>query len=182
MKHKDASAYAQNFEAVADLLRQNGTIVLNRGAEIGVRQGFFSKHLLITFPDLEMRLVDPFAPYQDVDKFYTKEDQEALRKECMKRLAAFAARTAYYFEPSIVAAEHVPACSLDFVFIDAEHTYEAALADCLAWLPKVRTGGVLCGHDYEMPEVRMAVDEMAGRLGNQVGHIGLPADVWYMGV
>lgn len=51
--------------------------------------------------------------------------------------------------------------SLDFVFIDAGHTYEAVLADIKAWLPKVKPGGVLAGHDYNHAAgVRQAVKQM----------------------
>ena len=38
--------------------------------------------------------------------------------------------------------------SLSFVFIDGSHQYSDVLADLLAWLPKVKSGGVLAGHDY----------------------------------
>ena len=38
--------------------------------------------------------------------------------------------------------------SLDFVFIDADHKYESVRADILAWMPKVKKGGILAGHDY----------------------------------
>jgi SAM-dependent methyltransferase len=51
--------------------------------------------------------------------------------------------------------------SLDFVFIDASHEYEDVKADILAWLPKVKIGGILAGHDYDNFEgVNRAVDEI----------------------
>ena len=37
----------------------------------------------------------------------------------------------------------------DLVFIDADHSYTATLHDIRTWLPKVRPGGILCGHDCE---------------------------------
>jgi predicted O-methyltransferase YrrM len=50
--------------------------------------------------------------------------------------------------------------SLDFVFIDAAHDYTSVKIDIRNWLPKVRKGGVLSGHDYSWwPEVKQAVDE-----------------------
>ena len=51
--------------------------------------------------------------------------------------------------------------SLDFVFIDAGHTYENASADIKAWLPKVKPGGFIAGHDYgSAPGVNRAVNEL----------------------
>lgn len=38
--------------------------------------------------------------------------------------------------------------SVDFLFLDAGHAYEAVAADLKAWMPKVRSGGWLAGHDF----------------------------------
>ncbi len=54
--------------------------------------------------------------------------------------------------------------SLDFVFLDADHVYARVKGDILAWLPKIKKGGILAGHDYEPqhPGVKQAVDEIFG--------------------
>ena len=49
---------------------------------------------------------------------------------------------------SVEAAATFEDASLDVVFIDAEHTYEAVCADIDAWKPKVKCGGYIAGHDY----------------------------------
>ena len=51
---------------------------------------------------------------------------------------------------SIAAAATFADATLDFVFIDADHSYEAAKADIAAWKSKVKPGGILCGHDCEL--------------------------------
>lgn len=50
--------------------------------------------------------------------------------------------------PSIEAAKQYADNSLDVVFIDADHHYEAVLADLNAWYPKVKPGGIIAGHDF----------------------------------
>lgn len=50
--------------------------------------------------------------------------------------------------------------SLEFVFIDAAHDYDNVKADINAWLPKIRKGGILGGHDHQIDGVRKAVEEI----------------------
>lgn len=38
--------------------------------------------------------------------------------------------------------------SLDFVFIDAHHSFDEVTQDINCWYPKVKIGGTLAGHDY----------------------------------
>lgn len=56
--------------------------------------------------------------------------------------------------------EHGPV--FDFVFIDADHSYEGCAGDIAAYIKLVRSKGVLAGHDYHWPGVKQAVDEWFG--------------------
>jgi len=51
--------------------------------------------------------------------------------------------------PSHLAAKLFADNSVDFLFIDANHSYECVRADIDAWLPKMRFGSWICGHDYD---------------------------------
>lgn len=51
--------------------------------------------------------------------------------------------------PSQVAASLIRDHSLDLVFIDGDHSYACTRDDISGWLPKVRQGGILAGHDCE---------------------------------
>ena len=74
----------------------------------------------------------------------------------------------YYFPlkiPSLDAVHKFEDKSLDFVFLDGSHEYEDVRQDIIAWMPKIKKGGVLAGHDYypNNPEwfgVNRAVDEI----------------------
>ena len=58
-------------------------------------------------------------------------------------------------------AAHFADGSLDYVFIDADHSYAAVSRDIDAWRPKVKPGGILAGHDFTpvFPGVIQAVTE-----------------------
>lgn len=66
---------------------------------------------------------------------------------------------------TVEAAKAVPDGSLDFVYIDADHSYEGCKADIETWLPKIAPGGVIGGHDYcdVWPGVMRAVNESFGK-------------------
>lgn len=68
---------------------------------------------------------------------------------------------------SIDVAERHFDQSIDLVYIDADHFYASVVADIRAWLPKVKPGGWIGGHDYNderwKPEVNRAVDEVLGK-------------------
>jgi predicted O-methyltransferase YrrM len=63
---------------------------------------------------------------------------------------------------SKAAARKFKAESLDVVFIDLDHSYEAVKEDIKLWLPKVKRGGYIAGDDYHpnWPGVIQAVDEL----------------------
>lgn len=67
-------------------------------------------------------------------------------------------------QDSSQAATLYPNKSLDFVFIDANHDYDSVLQDIQTWLPKIRPGGHIAGHDYASDvRVKKAVDDFFGR-------------------
>lgn len=66
----------------------------------------------------------------------------------------------------------------DLVFIDADHSYDGVLADIRAYVPLVRPGGILAGHDYTTdvhPGVRRAVDDHFGGRAEQG-----PGSIWWI--
>ena len=52
----------------------------------------------------------------------------------------------------------------DFIYIDGSHTYESVKRDLELYLPKLKKGGIIGGHDYSQiwPGVIEAVNEVVG--------------------
>lgn len=137
-----------------------------RGAEIGVWTGEFSEQLCASIPGLRITCVDPWQQYPD----YTegKNDQARLDKAFQATLSRMAIYPHTILRmPSVEAAVYVEDGSLDFVYIDGNHAEAFVRQDLEAWYPKVRAGGVMSGHDYELKakhkhvEVKQAVDKFA---------------------
>lgn len=60
---------------------------------------------------------------------------------------------------SAASAENFADGSVSFCFIDAAHDYDSVVRDVIAWIPKIKPGGMLAGHDYPCPDVHKAVVE-----------------------
>ena len=125
------------------------------GAEIGVEQGKFAKSLCRA--GLDVLCVDPWTAQTDYRRHLDQSAWDRLMAQARERLAPYGARLLK--ATSLAAAAQTPDESLDFVYIDARHDYESVRADIRAWAPKVRRGGVVAGHDYNLDGVKRAVDE-----------------------
>lgn len=117
-----------------------------RGAEIGVERGHFSAALCTALPGLELLAVDAWQAYRGYREHVSQEKLDGFYAETCERLAPFNAEVLRGFSVDLAAA--VPAGSLDFVFIDGNHALPSVIADLAAWVPKVRPGGIIAGHDF----------------------------------
>lgn len=95
-------------------------------------------------------------------KFHDKNYDAAV-----KRLAEFGDRSVMLKGLSVDMANIIPDNSLDMVYFDAGHYYGAVVADLIAWYPKVRSGGIIAGHDYLNPDyqVKEAVSHFIRTVG-----------------
>ncbi len=95
-------------------------------------------------------------------------------------LSAFGARCEIIRLESGQAAQHVPD-GIDFVYIDANHSYGGVYRDLCLWSGKVREGGIIGGHDYghaDFPGVKQAIDEFFGRFAWEIHEEG--EGVWWV--
>ena len=138
-------------------------------AEIGVWKSKTVKRVLTECHDLvsEYWAIDPW-PIWFRDRWYSKkfndEQWEDLYFLSCSLILHFPQLRVLRLD-SAKAAEIFPDKYFDLVFIDAEHDYESMMKYIPTWLPKVRDGGLLTGHDYKarkFPGVEKAVTEYFG--------------------
>ncbi len=153
---------------IVDLAMKHGINVENV-AEIGVWKGHMSLTLLHYLPSIKnYHLVDPWVNYGEYKRSGDAKANDALvlaQNICKGRLDDFNHKLIWHKKFSIEAANEIDDQSLDIVFIDGNHAYEYVKQDIELWKPKVKTGGILAGHDLDWkdaPGVRQAVEESFG--------------------
>lgn len=135
--------------------------------EIGCAFGGYARQVLADWKGQKYFMVDLWARQpQEVYREKTEGiNYDGWYRDCEK-LAAQDHRVTLVRMASVDGAKQFADESFDYVFIDANHSYEAVSQDLVAWYPKVKHGGVFAGHDYgndtNWPnhcEVKKAVDE-----------------------
>ena len=154
---------------------------IERCAEIGVLRGAFSRKIADICTPSELCLIDTWGLH--LNTFCDYQTYNAAHWEAIKKsVEAWACPLGY----KVIQARSTDASSLfpdgyfDFVYIDADH--DRAAEDIMCWLPKVRKGGIIAGHDYVWNEgnkqdaVGRAVREI---FGSKFGHTREKLQSWY---
>ena len=129
------------------------------GAEIGVHRGDFSVTLLRHVRARRLYLIDPWRFADDPLKSSSwyggsqGRGQANIDRRYRRVLRRFAdeIRTGtviVHRGSSVDVAAKIPDASLDWVYIDGDHSYEGVSADLRTYVPKLRKGGLLAGDDY----------------------------------
>ncbi|MHA2085889.1 MAG: class I SAM-dependent methyltransferase [Candidatus Thorarchaeota archaeon] len=128
------------------------------GAEIGVYSGTLSGFIY-------SRWLGANQPQEEQDKLY----------ELVKEMFEDCEDVNIIRDESLNAVKQFEDGQLDWVYIDADHSYDAVKADIEAWFPKVRIGGLVSGDDYfdgtlEIGEfgVKSVVDEFVAKHGYEL--------------
>jgi hypothetical protein len=137
------------------------------GIEIGTCRAESTAFLLNGCPNIKkLYTIDPYKAYQD---WVGEINQNVVNKFMMvaqENLKQFGDRVIMMREDSVRAAAGFKDEGFDFIFVDGDHSYEATLADCEAYYPKLKKGGLFCGHDYSsLDSVKQAVNDFRNKEG-----------------
>jgi predicted O-methyltransferase YrrM len=170
---------SMNYHVIAALIRDTNLLRLGRAAEIGVLDGDTSDYLLKNFSELKLYSIDPYLEYEKFEANRTQENMGKHERTARAKLAKYGERSQIIKDFSVSASARFADGSLDFVFIDALHTYEAVKSDIEAWFPKVRSQGVIMGHDISWPGIEQAVAEFGSSRQLLTYKTPSTSDVWF---
>jgi hypothetical protein len=157
--HHDADMSKEYFFSWRPAIREIANYFENPvGVEVGVFEGFLSRLVIKYLNPKKYYLIDPWKEYNDklgnidfhqlvwdnkyqavLKKFHGNPNVEVIRKKSLEAVELFEDE------------------SLDFVYIDADHDIREVFKDVSSWWNKVKSGGIISGHDFDSKDVCSAV-------------------------
>lgn len=131
--------------------------------EVGTYDATFAVRLMEECQPAKLVCVDPYAAYDGFKDAMNEHPLQKVYETALSRLAPYGEHAEILRQFSEEAAQRFADNSLDFVYIDGNHSYPYVLRDLEAWFPKVKSGGIICGDD--------AVDQVPNAARNADGDI-----------
>lgn len=137
------------------------------GILVGAYNGVSAEYVYYGLQPSKYYLVDPYVKYADLDGGYSYR-QEAWDMARESLISKFGGKKDVVFIQKKSEETYVdfPDGYFDFVYIDADHSYGHVKLDMELWWPKVKAGGVMAGHDFQLiGHVDRAVREWSSGMG-----------------
>jgi len=164
MKNETDHNWQDSYPHLSNLINQYN---LKLGVELGVAAGRHSEYILKHTNVDKLWSIDRWAHvigYDDLMNLPQEEHDELYEYVCSK-LKIFGNRSEVIRSDTVEASKLFEDYSLDFVYVDADHSYEGCKRDLLAWLPKIKIGGFITGHDLNWESVFKAMNEVLPQFG-----------------
>lgn len=145
IKHQGDPFYIQDCarDEVPEFFKSLG---FETGAEIGVYKGKFTEKFCQE--GFKMFAIDNWLVWKgDPNNHQPQERQDFLYERAKSRLSHYKNCSVIRKNSSDAVKDFKPG-SLDFVYIDADHSFRGIADDIHEWFQIIRSGGVISGHDY----------------------------------
>ena len=136
-----------------DLYKLFAQLGFTTGLEVGVEKGKNAQTMFEIIPNLKLFGVDPYKQHPQASYAYHAAlrnwDAQYLhncKRQCLKRMKGRNFTLLQGFSEDMV--NRIKDNSLDFVYIDADHSYDFVMQDMILWGRKIKKGGIMSGHDY----------------------------------
>lgn len=157
------------YGVFSTVIQENG---YRNVAEVGIGYGTHAKYILKNNDVDCLHLIDPMVSYPNdafSDEICNCETRvpgakpfDELHDLIKEELAPWSSNYLWHRVKSVdITDSQIPDGSLDCIFVDGDHSYEAVKQDLPFWWRKIRVGGQMLGDDYWMEGVKRAVKEFA---------------------
>lgn len=140
----------KRWHVLENIINENGFVDC---AEIGVMAGRNIAELLERCPQTRWHAIDPWE-WTEEYKHWTRDQVKGHERKFDQVMDAYPDRVVKHKLFSSDAAWDFEDESLDFLFIDGDHSYEGVKRDIELWTPKVYHGGIIAGHDWRNSDKR----------------------------
>jgi hypothetical protein len=133
-----------------DLVKWFRELDFKTGVEIGVADGEYAKIICEINPQMKLFGVDLYKPYSGYKDYTLKETFEGMRSHALHVMEPYTKRNRWELieKESMEAAKQFSDNSIDLVYIDGNHSDPWVSQDINEWSKKVRSGGIVAGHDW----------------------------------
>jgi predicted O-methyltransferase YrrM len=157
-----------------------GSKFLEVGSYCGRSGCYMATEIFNSDKDIEWHMVDNWAwegtfriRYLDENK---NEQEKHLKKDeakafAVSAVAPFSDFTTIHHQPSAEVSKKFKDKTFDFIWLDGDHSGEGCAVDIEAWLPKVKPGGILAGHDYLFGNPNIKKDYVADAVNDAFGEV-----------
>jgi predicted O-methyltransferase YrrM len=155
--------FGEDWFSYAELYREmvnrfpSGSHFVEIGSWKGKSSAYMAVEIANSKKSIQFDCIDPWPSYKSSGEYF--ETYKNLYETFLNNVEP----VKDYINPiratSMESVENYQDNSLDFVFIDGNHEYEYVFNDIKHWISKIKSGGVLSGHDYHSPEVINAVSD-----------------------
>lgn len=144
-------SYEKNRKNIVDVL--NHMYPGGIGCEVGVLRGDFSKYLLENWNCEKLYSVDAWEDYTDYDeKFH---EHNTNYKCTVDKLKEYSSRIVLHKGFSDKVVENFEDAFFDFIYIDANHSYEGCKKDLELYWDKLKPNGIIMGDDYHLNPIEI---------------------------
>ena len=154
------------------------------GVEIGVNEGDNIFKIAESNSKLKIYGVDPYKVQKEntlyeknINEEYNDESLSIIKRKILKESLKYP-NLKIIIDRSDNASKQFDKESIDFVFIDGDHSYESVKTDINCWEPKVKEDGLIMGHDYNWGDVARAVGEYFTEVWILPDNVWAASKVW----
>ena len=150
------------------------------GVEIGVCLGYTTEAFLTEIPNIKkIYAVDNYPSFIDWNGGDINEERQSIMKSrAFEKLSVFGDKVQFSYDSSVEFAKTIKDESLDFVFIDGDHSEEVSYADFCMYYPLVKSGGIFAGHDIVLTSVKNSLKNFLGDKFDKV--VIVSNNAWYL--